>query len=415
MTSKKIFVMISVTDLGHNNRKEENKMKKYTVVLPENASYNEQYYAKAMVKDLEPVLGSAMEIVTDKTAPAAAEIVFGKTNRSESRALYGALEEGTYAIRSEADSIYVAYDNYLVLIDAVAKLTELCKNGLDTCLNIVETPDHTDAHMKKEREEQIRVMSTNIVAAGDLASLKYRGEKYGVTYIDRVDVQASMILDYLPDIIGLQEIQEGTVNKIEGYMHTELMKRIGHEYTKVDFSEYVPNILHMWTPIAYRTSVWDMVEFGAATNEEILNVMHRWQWAVYRRKADGQLFIHMNLHGPHGGNEQFRNFQPVFFGLVNKKLKELMAKYPEAPCAVTGDYNQLYEWPALYNLRMDISLDTAYRIAKDTTYPEKFGSIDHIMVPTDKVEVDLYRMIDNGLLYVTSDHRPSLADLTVKK
>ena len=390
-------------------------MKKYTIVLPEQPSYNELYYAKSMVKKMEGAFGYTMPIVSDQTPVGACEIVIGKTKRPESHALFADLKEDAYALRSKGDSIYLAYGNYLLLIDAIERLSALCLRGLDVSLDLMETNAHADAHMKKADEKQIRVMSTNIVAAGDLASLKYLGERYGVTYIDRIDVQASMILDYLPDIIGLQEIQEGTVNKIEGYMHTELMNRIGHEYTKVDFSQYVERILHMWTPIAYRTSVWDMVEFGAATNEEIMNVMHRWQWGVYRRKADGQLFIHMNLHGPHSGNQEFRDFQPVFFGRVNAKLKELMAKYPDAPCAVTGDYNQLYDTPSLRELQKDTTLDTAYLVAKDTTYPASYGVIDHIMIPTDMVDAEIYRMIDNGLLYVTSDHRPCFTDLTVKK
>ena len=36
-------------------------------------------------------------------------------------------------------------------------------------------------------------------------------------------------------------------------------------------------------------------------------------------------------------------------------------------------------------------------------------------LPIDVLRADVYRMIDNGLLYMTSDHRPSFADLTVIK
>ena len=93
----------------------------------------------------------------------------------------------------------------------------------------------------------------------------------------------------------------------------------------------------------------------------------------------------------------------------------LFEKYPNAPVAVTGDYNQKYGDPALLELQKDTALDTAYLVAADTTYPDQYGSIDHIMVNTDVLCADVYRMIDNGLLYMTSDHRPSFADLTVKK
>lgn len=392
-----------------------NSWNSFRIVLSETASYNERRNVTDMIREIEEATAKKMALVFDTEPPADCEIVFGKTNRKGSAELYATLGHGSYAIVSKENSIYVAYDNYLVAIDAIKKIGELCKEEAALPLNIVETPDNASLQMDKASEAQVRVMSTNIVAAGDLDSLQYLGERYGVTYIDRVDIQASVILDYLPDLIGLQEIQEGTVNKVEGYMHTELMKLIGHEYTEVNFDEFVPIKKHQWTPIVYRHTKWDLLEYRAATNEEILNVMHRWQWGVYRNKENGQLFIHMNLHGPHGGNQEFRDFQPVFFGRVNEQVKALLAKYPNAPIAITGDYNQRYDSPSLHELQKDTTLDTAYLVAKDTTYPEHYGVIDHIMVNTDVVDADTYRMIENGLIYMSSDHRPCFVDLTIKK
>lgn len=387
------------------------KITQYRIILPAHCSYNEQRSVQDMLKSL----GVIMPIFSDEEPICSPEIVFGKTNRAMSESLSRTLSLGSYAIVSEGDSIYVVYDNYLVATEAIAKVGELFREDVSLPLNIVETPDHSALCMQKANDAQIRVMTTNIVAAGDLDALKYLGEKYGVTYIDRIDIQASMILDYLPDFIGLQEIQEGTVNKVEGHMHTELMNRIGNEYTKINMDEFVPVKKHQWTPSAYRHTKWDLVEYRVATNEEILNVMHRWQWGVYRRKEDGQLFIHMNLHGPHGGNQEFRDFMPVFFSRVNEQVKALLAKYPNAPIAITGDYNQLYDTPSLHELQKDTTLDTAYLVAKDTSYPDSYGVIDHIMINTDVVDADTYRMIADGLIYMTSDHRPCFVDLTVKK
>lgn len=385
------------------------------VVLSEFASYNERRNAKQMIEEIEQFTGVRMVLTTDAAPAADAEIVFGKTNREGSAKLYETLPHGAYAIVSDGNTVYVAYDHYLLAIEAMKKIAQLWKESASLPLNIVESPDYSDLHMDKANNEDVRVMTTNIVAAGDLDSLVYLGEKYGVTYIDRVDIQASMILDYLPDFIGLQEIQEGTVNEVEGYMHTELMKRIGHEYTEVNFDEFVPVKVNQWTPIAYRHSKWELLEYGAATDDEILNVMHRWQWGVYRNKDNGQLFIHMNLHGPHGGNQEFRDFQPVFFSRVNGKVKELLAKFPNAPVAITGDYNQRYGSSALQEIQKNTTLDSAYLVAKDTTYPHQYGVIDHIMINTDKLEAGVYRMIDNGLIYMSSDHRPCFVDLKVKR
>lgn len=385
------------------------------IVLSEFASYNELRHVKQMLDEIEETTGVRMALVTDAEPAAEAEIVFGKTNRAGSAKVYESLPHGAYAIASEEDAIYVAYDNYLLAIDAMEKIAQLCKEAAPLPLHIVEIPDHGDFHMDKADDTQVRVMTTNIVAAGDLDSLVYLGEKYGVTYIDRVDIQSTMILDYLPDFIGLQEIQEGTVNDVEGYMHTELLKRIGHEYTEVNLDVFVPEKVEQWTPIAYRHTKWELLEYRAATNDEILNVMHRWQWGVYRNKENGQLFVHMNLHGPHGGNQEFRDFQPVFFSRANAQVKALLAKYPNVPIAVTGDYNQRYDMPSVREFQNGTTLDTAYLVAKDTTYPQHYGTIDHIMINTDVLDADVYRMIDNGLLYMSSDHRPCFVDLRVKK
>ena len=384
------------------------------VVLSEFASYNERRNAKQMIEEIEQSTGVRMVLTTDAVPAEDAEIVFGKTNREGSAKLYESLPHDAYAIVSERNMVYVAYDNYLLAIEAMKMIAKLCKEGVSIPLNIVEVPDLSDYHVDKA-DDTVRVMSTNIVAAGDLASLEYLGEKYGVTYIDRVDIQASMILDYLPDFIGLQEIQEGTVNDVEGYMHTELMKRIGHVYTEVNLDEFVPVKVNQWTPIAYHHGKWQLLEYGAATDDEILNVMHRWQWGIYRNKENGQLFAHMNLHGPHSGNQEFRDFQPVFFSRVNEQIKAILAKYPKIPIAVTGDYNQYYNKPALQALQRDTTLDTAYLVAKDSTYPEHYGVIDHIMINTDVVEAKVYRMVDNGLIYMSSDHRPCFVDLKVRQ
>ena len=384
------------------------------VVLSEFASYNERRNAKQMIEEIEQSTGVRMVLTTDAVPAEDAEIVFGKTNREGAAKLYESLPHGAYAIVSERNMVYVAYDNYLLAIEAMKMIAKLCKEGASLPLNIVEVPDLSDYHVDKA-DDTVRVMSTNIVAAGDLASLEYLGEKYGVTYIDRVDIQASMILDYLPDFIGLQEIQEGTVNDVEGYMHTELMKRIGHAYTEVNLDEFVPVKVNQWTPIAYHHGKWQLLEYGAATDDEILNVMHRWQWGIYRNKESGQLFAHMNLHGPHSGNQEFRDFQPVFFSRVNERIKAILAKYPEIPVAVTGDYNQYYNKPALQAIQTGTTLDTAYLVAKDSTYPEHYGVIDHIMINTDVVEAKVYRMVDNGLIYMSSDHRPCFVDLKVRQ
>jgi hypothetical protein len=108
----------------------------------------------------------------------------------------------------------------------------------------------------KAEESLVRVMTTNISAAGDRDAQRNLEQVYGLTWADRVDIQAAAILDYRPDFVGLQEIQRGTVNGVDADMHAQLMKRLGEEYTQVDMDAFVPLREKQWTPILYRHAQW---------------------------------------------------------------------------------------------------------------------------------------------------------------
>ena len=263
----------------------------------------------------------------------------------------------------------------------------------------------------KAQECLVRVMTTNISAAGDLDAQRSLEQVHGLTWADRVDIQAAAILDYRPDFVGLQEIQQGTVNGVSADMHAQLMGRLSGEYTLVDMDAFVPDRSKQWTPILYRHDRWELVEMGGATREQILNSMHRWVWALYRERETAGLFLHVNLHGPHDGNPQFRAFQPVFFSLVSQEIQKVFSRFGPLPVAVTGDYNRCYGDPPLAPLVEGAGLTTAYLAAADTGYPQSYGDIDHIMINTELLQARLYRRIDNGLLYMSSDHRPCFADL----
>lgn len=272
-------------------------------------------------------------------------------------------------------------------------------------------PDCAGLWMCKAQESLVRVMSTNISAAGDRDAQRSLEQVYGLTWADRVDIQAAAILDYRPDFVGLQEIQRGTVNGVDADMHAQLMKRLGEEYTEVDMDAFVPLREKQWTPILYRHAQWELVEMGGATQEQVINSMHRWVWALYRHRETDRLFLHVNLHGPHDGNPQFRAFRPVFFSRVSQQIRELFSRYGDLPVAVTGDFNLCYGDPALAPLLEGLGLTTAYLAASDTSYPESYGDIDHILIPPCRLWASVYRRIDTGLLYMSSDHRPCFADL----
>ena len=196
-----------------------NKLSQYTVVLPENYNVNEKFMLNDILDQIGLQTGYRLKFIKDSSSAVTEyEIVLGKTTRAGSATLYGALADESYAIKSIDNRIYVAYDNYLVATDAAAKLIALLSEA-PTSVDVTETPDYAKELVKKKAGADIRVMTTNIVAAGDTESQKYLGEKYGITWEERVEIQAQMILTFLPDFVGMQEMQEGTTNGVRAQMH----------------------------------------------------------------------------------------------------------------------------------------------------------------------------------------------------
>ncbi|MBQ2999935.1 MAG: hypothetical protein IJD64_05675, partial [Clostridia bacterium] len=223
------------------------------------------------------------------------------------------------------------------------------------------------------------------------------------------------------DFIGMQEMQEqNNVNNLPYNMQTKLLTLIGSEYSMVDFSDKVSLSKH-WTPMFYRTDRWTVIESGIQT--EVVNDMHRWQWAVYRSKTDPNLmFIHVNLH--------LTPVRPEEYAEVSQEVVALSKKYPDAPIAVSGDHNinlgtQGNHPSTFETLIGQSSLQNSVYLTENnealiSTCSERTSlldqiwleaHIDHMMVTNDTAKVLKHRVIRNIPMGKASDHYAIYADI----
>ena len=165
----------------------------YKIVLPKNMTAVEDFLSRYLLQEIGQYTGYVMTPVDDTTVEAECEIVFGKTSRSGSQALYQTLKPGEIAIRSEGHKIYVAYENYLVSSNARGAFHRLYLNQVSEAINLYQTPDYTENHIPKNDSSFVRVMTSNIICAGDSYANTELEPKYKITWKQRVQLQASMI------------------------------------------------------------------------------------------------------------------------------------------------------------------------------------------------------------------------------
>ena len=378
----------------------------YQFVFPKDMTSTDQYLADTLRDTIGKNTGCLIKIVTDDAPMAAYEIVFGKTNRTGSQTLYASLSSGYYIIQSMDGSIYVAYDNYLVADQAVSAFHPLYLNNKQGEILLSQKPNYDSYAIEKTEGTDVRIMTSNIICAGDSWGKEYFEIGYGITWQERVGIQGVAIMTYLPDFVGLQEMQEGFTYG-NALMHTELLKTVGSEYAFVTFSQMGTNTY--WNPILYRKTVWQIEAQDVLYPANFDNDMHRWQWALFSKISDpSQKYILLNLHYPTSGNQ---TQQQAAADLVNAKIRELQALYPNVPIFVTGDFNANKSSTTFAKTVANTGLQPSFTL---TTNYNSIESIDHVLVPSDQVSVLAYRVIKDHYIVLTSDHRPVFVDISLK-
>ncbi|MBE6546249.1 MAG: hypothetical protein E7668_02260 [Ruminococcaceae bacterium] len=377
----------------------------YRVIYRGDGNYVEQMLAHEVSKLIIEATGFAPCIATDDTAPTAAEILLGRTNRAE----WEPMAPTAYAVKSAGTVIRLCYGSTLAATEAIARLGEvLFEESIDLSGEIEDT-----MNMAKAEGTTLRVMSSNVLFTSDIKTT-------GLAHEKRADLLADMYRTWKPDILGLQEARGGIGDRI--------YEQIADEYTMTSQS------VRRHTPILYRTAEWRPVldeEGNPIQKMEMFHNTHCWdyEWIMLEQIATGRRVIAGNLHfQPRGYCGDMRT---VAIRMFNTEMKRIEALYPDVPIFVTGDYNtprkmkRMVEndwkdgWDDIVDgthLLCAGQLCTATSSTGNVRNADPNGVlIDHVCMSYHLVErVHYLRRVIYNLMLKSSDHRPCFADITLK-
>lgn len=360
--------------------------------------------AATLLRDkLLAVSGYIVPIETDSTA----ECVIALTKDENT--------EG-YSIAAEGKKLSIAYasdmDWNLLWQSVTKKLNAIPMDSSFDLASLTDAKNGSDGHM---------IMSFNVLnvwnnnnAAGN-----------------RDDITAALVLEYMPDFIGLQEFDIGYRNAENGFI-----SMISDKYAEVGIEGVEKN--YVWNPIFYLKDKYTVVESGfvyfpdETTSHESSNYFGgtpdnkaRFRsvvWAVLR-DADGVEYLIANLH-----------FSPVDISVNHpgesavaiRVIKEVAAKYEGCITLVTGDYNSNRNtsnggvatmvssgFTDTYDLAADkTDIRSNHDIGSAPAKGYMAGAIDHVLT-LNELQVEAYLILTDAELLPISDHSPTIVKFTV--
>lgn len=257
------------------------------------------------------------------------------------------------------------------------------------------------------KTQNVTVMSYNVYIKGS-------GEK---SPENRTDEVVANIRKYSPDSFGLQEADEGWMERLPAELT---------EYAYVGIGRNSDNGGGEASPVFYKKDKYELVDSGTFWLSETPEKASRaWDamfkrictYAVLKDKETGFTYAHFNAHFDHMG--VIARSESV--AVVTEKIAEIA---PNIPVVFSGDLND-YEGGDMYNRVLESGLkDTKYLAETATggnvTYHgyselvEKDAPIDFIFVNSFATEVESYTVDTNQINGIyPSDHHPVISKLTI--
>lgn len=397
---------------------------KYSIVVPSTMTTTDRFCINQLVDEIGRYIGVYLPVKVDANATGSNEIVFGKTSLPISQELYENLGENEYAIKSVNSCIYIASSHYSIDKAMRDALHMLYFGDIAETINIkIDSTADPTKRVEKSNDTDLRVMTANIICPADPDGVIEIATPYGITWEERVALACREIMLYLPDFVGMQEIQTGWCNSIYALMMPEILSHVSSEYDFVMYDQIPQDcIVDYWNPILYRKNVWQIEDKDVLYPDDFDTEMHRWQWALFSKIEDPtQKCIVINLHYPTRGNLPV---QWAAVEIVNAKILELKELYPDVPIVLTGDCNTTLYTESYYKMIANTDLhcgstlttdcnDLGDVTGNDTTYGGD-DMLDHILVSSDLLDVIAYRAIKDDYMVMVSDHFLIFTDLSYK-
>lgn len=254
----------------------------------------------------------------------------------------------------------------------------------------------------------VRIMSYNILNPEWTNSANGAAE-------DRIKFVRDIIIDYAPDVIGLQEASYGWHAALEVAMCENDDYRFACKFNNTE--------RHNMTTFLYNSKTLKLVDeyvIDIVTYSDIRVV----SVAVFEKLSDDTRFVVTNAHpAPPGQTEDYIRHMTYIPTVLKYELK----KYKDLPVILTGDFNTREQSEYYESFMKDTGVKDAKYEAKKILHnystfvglnnPPREGNwscIDHIFI-NDKATVELFDVIIDHDAQKASDHLPIYADIILKK
>ena len=306
------------------------------------------------------------------------------------------LAAGSSIISVSGRSILVSGADALGLYGAVTSLKEkiLSANGEDVALSAEDVFSY--------EHETIRVMSFNILGYNRTAARDNR--------------VLTMITNYMPDCLGLQEADSKWLQNLKQYFHEQ---KLPYSYVGPNGSELAAS-----AGLFYRTDKFKLLDYGIkylSSTPDTPSAVSGAQgkrlitWVLLEENETGKTFVHVNTHLDTSSYGKTRDAQANI-------LMGILAQFKEYPMVVTGDFNARPN--ALPYALMIFDGFVSSREAALTTHGgdtfHDYGEaspgaiIDHIFYLPGRTAAVNYRVCDEKINdNYPSDHYPIIADLVI--
>lgn len=394
----------------------------YRIVLPQNATTNESFFAYQLRYHLYSSYGYELEVVTDASPVSEREILVGNTSRKNITA-----ENGKFSVKAEENKLFfVANDmcgyesmfEYATQTLIVPNSEKKCtvEGGFlyvgDTSLTLEE-----GTRFITERSGDARVMFYNVYGY-DLAG----GPNV------RQPFQKELVANLAPSVLGLQEASSA-------YNTSFALSLAELGYTRIETSAGNAN----FTPIFYKEAEVTLLKSGYQLYSNTNDNSKGLTWAVFKDNDTQKTFAVINTHfmwnRPSLASGEANTIRvsnaTELIGVKNAILDE----YENIPVIAGGDLNSKVNgdphtvltdggMSSAYSkadVKNNVSGRTSYAIYDGTKkcytqWSNPWGlysdALDHAYV-SENVNVNTFAFVYNLYGRLSSDHMPVLVDITL--
>ncbi len=390
----------------------------YRIIYPADAGTLLKKTVVSLLQDqLHATFGIMPKAFPDSEPATEYEIVLGDTNRTPDtvRAQLGDAQNADlfrYVIAAEGHRLYLFAHSDIALHTAADELCDYVIPQVGPKLFCLTEESHIAGKPStKDKAElaegaDLRVMSYNILHP-----------TWGDAPISGRDINlAKILLYYMPDVVGLQEVNSSWHSAIKRllvdtgyYQQACRMNRTGAKTNMTTF---------LYNPRTVKLIDEYVLDMDAGSDIRVFSV------AVFEQLSDGRRFVVTNSHpAPTGQAENYKRNMASLLKIAEQELK----KYQDLPVIMTGDFNT-NEGSANYTALMstagvkDAKYDAEILDKLYNTYlsPGLGGTvnmgnncIDHIFL-NGQAHAKLYNFVVDHDVEHTSDHIPVYADIELK-